>query len=124
MLIALMTILFLGGGGSSAVLAYVADSHDAVKDVMVDDQRRDDVLETLKEFKSLAKEQNKASQNILKQLREELREHAPSDAKVESAWTSHYRQLRETNAEAVELRFRLREQLSREEWEQIFADRR
>ena len=36
MLIALLTLLFLGGGSSSAVFSFIADSQDAMKEVIID----------------------------------------------------------------------------------------
>ena len=49
MLIALLTMLFLGGGTSNAVLEYVADVTPEVKEHVADDTRRAAALTTLKE---------------------------------------------------------------------------
>ena len=51
MLIALITILLLGGG-DSAVLDFVSYMRDSVDEVVEDDERRNDATATLKEMKS------------------------------------------------------------------------
>lgn len=121
MLIALMTILFLGGGGSSAVLGYIADSTDAVKEVLQDDDRREEALETMDSLKDLGKQENKARQEVLKQMEDVLGEHDTSSDVVDDLWSGYYQQVREINDAALDHRFALRDQLSREEWEEVFA---
>lgn len=121
MLIALMTILFLGGGGSTAVLAYIADSTDAVKEILQDDDRREEALETMDSLKDLGKQGNKARQEVLKQMKDVMGEHDTSSDVVDDLWSGYYQQVREINDAALDLRFELRDQLSREEWEQVFS---
>ena len=120
MLIALMTILFLGGGGGSAVLDYIADSTDAVKTVLEDDPRRDEALETLKSLKALGKKHSTMRQDTLKEMEKTLAVHEASPQASEEIWSAYYQQVREVNDEVVELRFRLREQLTRDEWQRVF----
>ena len=47
MLIALMTILFLGGGVQDSVLDYIKETKAVVKEVVEDKSRRSEVNETL-----------------------------------------------------------------------------
>lgn len=124
MLIALMTILFLGGGGDSAALSYIADSLDAVKAIVVDDDRRDEAVGTLESLQDLGKQQTKAKQDALKQLKKALAAHESSTHASDGIWREYYDQVREINDEAVELRFRLRDHLTRDEWEQVFPMQR
>ena len=58
MLIALLTILFLGGS-STGMLDYIADTRDNVKEVMVKDERRNEALSTIKAMKKITKARNK-----------------------------------------------------------------
>ena len=46
MLVALLTILFLGGGADTAVLGTISDTRKLVKTVIVDDERRKEVTST------------------------------------------------------------------------------
>ena len=120
MLIALMTILFLGGGGGSAVLAYIADSTDAVKEVVQDDDRREEALETMASLKDLGKQQSKARQDVLKQMKTVLAEHETPTDSIDDLWSGYYQRVREINDAALDHRFALRDQLTRDEWERVF----
>ena len=120
MLIALMTILFLGGGGSSAVLTYIADSTDVIKEILEDDDRRDDALETMASLKNLGKQHSKARKEVVKRMERALAEHEASPDAIDEVWTAYYQDVREINDAALEHRFDLRNQLSREEWQQVF----
>jgi hypothetical protein len=120
MLIALMTILFLGGGGSSAVMTYIAEYTDTIKEILEDDDRRDTALETMAAFKNLGKQQSKARADVVKQMEKALKDTDRSPEAVNELWSDYYQQVRDINDAAVDHRFELREQLTREEWEQVF----
>ena len=120
MLVALLTILFLGGGGGSAVLDYIADSTDVVKEMLQGDQRREEVLETMDAIEDLGKQQSKAWQDVLKQMKSLLSDRETSTDVIDDLWSAYYQQLREINDTTLDHRFALREQLSRDEWEQVF----
>ena len=122
MLIALITIMFLGGGGGSAVLAYIAESTDMVKEVLQDDDRREEALETMASLKDLGKQHSKARQNVVKQMKKALADHETSPDVIDELWASYYQQVREINDATLEQRFELREQLTREEWGRVFQD--
>lgn len=124
MLIALMTILLMGGSSSAAVLAHVADTQGAVNEIVADEQRREDALLTLKQLKEHLQQQDKAGEDIFKTLTPEILDHAASESEIDAIWTQFYEHTREANAETVEFRFKLREQLTREEWGQVFQAER
>jgi hypothetical protein len=50
-----------------------------------------------------------------------LGEHDTSSDVVDDLWSGYYQQVREINDAALDHRFALRDQLSREEWEQVFS---
>ena len=54
----LITYLILGGG-SSSFLDFISDTTDAVKTVVIDDERQDEALSILKSMKTRSKEHNK-----------------------------------------------------------------
>ena len=58
MLIAIFTILILGGS-STAMLAYIADTQDSVKIIMTKDDRQKEALSTLKAMKKRTDARNK-----------------------------------------------------------------
>lgn len=121
MLIALMTLLFLGGGSSTAVFDFVTETQPAVKASVDDDERRRAAVETVKEMKALAKGQSKALQKAVKELKPYVGDLDADDAKLEAFWQSYFDRARTADEQMLDLRFKLRDQLTREEWQQVFG---
>jgi hypothetical protein len=120
MLIALFTIMFFGGS-SSGVLAFIADTQDSVKSVIVEDQRQKEALITVKATRKRTQELNKDIKRLMKQLQRDLRDHRVQESDIEAIWDEYNELENDYAADVVDLRFQLREQLTREEWEQIFS---
>lgn len=121
MLIALLTILFLGGG-STATLAYIADTQDNVKTVMVRDDRRKEALGTLKAMKKRTNARNKQVERALKDLSRTLGNDDIDEADIDAIWDGYFAEIDQYDHDMVDLRFELREHVNREEWEAIFSD--
>jgi hypothetical protein len=121
MLIALITILFLGSSGDSAVLDYIADTRKSVKTVIVDDERRKEVTSTLKTMKNRTSGRAKSARQVAKQLKSALAEHDASEANINAAWDDYFAMTDAYNNDMIDLRFELKEQLSREEWQELFS---
>lgn len=122
MLIALMTILFLGGGSGSNLMAFISEVNKEVKVTVVDEDRREAALDTLKAMKQHLKEQGKAKDAVFKRLKQVLQDHSVSGDSVEAIWAEHFSSTHDANRKLADLRFELREQLTREEWEAVFAE--
>jgi len=120
MLIALLTILFLGGG-TTGVLSFLGDTEDAVKSVVVDDDRRKQARATISAMEKRTKNHDKAFRSLIKQLKKEMRDHADNESDLDQMWEQRFELANDYNADMVDYRFELREQLTREEWEQVFA---
>jgi len=116
MLIALLTILFLGGG-DSGLLDFIADTKDTVKVVMEKDDRQKEALSSLKAMKKRVGAHNK----ILKRTSKNLNEALSTDANIDAIWEAYFEQKDAYNSEMLDLRFQFRDQLTREEWQQIFG---
>ncbi len=121
MLIALLISLLLGGG-ASAFLDYVADSEDAVKTVMVKDERQKDALNLLKSMKKRSKAHNKEVKKTVKELSElvEVRENEITE--IAAIGDRHLENIESYNSDILDLRYELKEQITREEWAQIFPE--
>ena len=120
MLIALFTILLLGGGGSSGLLDFVSDVRDQVKVVVEDKERRKDALKTVKAAKQKTTARTKAFRSLSKRLKAVLKSGEYTKQDIDDAWYRFFAINEQHSRESIELRFQLREQLTREEWEQIF----
>ncbi len=120
MLIALFTVMFLGGS-SSGVLTFITDTQDSVKSVVVEDQGQREALITVKATRKRTQKLNKDIKRLMKQLQRDLRDHGVQESDIEAIWDEYYELENDHAADLVDLRFQLREQLTREEWEQIFS---
>jgi thioredoxin reductase len=121
MLIALIVGMLLGGG-SSGIMAYVADARADVKTVVEDKTRRGEALAILKRMKKRAGALHKQAGKSGKALNKALKSRAVPDADVEAIWSAHFERVDQFNADMIDLRFELREQLTREEWRQLFDE--
>lgn len=120
MIAALIVILFLGGGIEDAVLDYAKYAKGAVKEVVVDDERRSAAVATLKEIQKLTKAQSRSNKQAFKSL---LRMASDLDVDADAAdalWEDYYLSVDSYNKRIIDLRFELRDSLTREEWNAVF----
>ena len=120
MLIALFTILLLGGS-STGMLDYIADNQDTVKVVMEKDDRRKEALATLKTMKKRADAHNKMVKRTSKDMNKTLSSDQVTDADIDTIWDAYFSQRVAYNHDMLDLRFQLKDQMTREEWQQVFA---
>jgi len=121
MLIALITILFLGGA-STGILDYIADTRDAVKQVMPKGEEQKAALTTLKAMKKRSNARNKQAKRAAKAIDKEYADHAEGGAEVDAIWNELFTEIGHYNRDMLDLRFELKEQISREDWEEIFSE--
>jgi len=120
MLIALLTILLLGGG-STAALAYIADTQDNVKIVMAKDERRKDALSTLKAMKKRTNARNKQVRRSMKDLRKELGQDNVGAADIDAIWDTYFAKEDQYDHDMLDLRWELKGHINREEWQETFS---
>ncbi len=120
MLIALMTILLLGGS-SSFMLDYIADARDIVRDVVPRGERRSAALDTVKAMRNTERAYQKHLKGIGKELFGALELPDDVESEIDAVWTVHFAAVQQNNTDMLDLRFELREQLTREEWAAVFS---
>jgi len=120
MLIILMVVLLLGGSVTNSLLDYIADGRDAAKAVIVEDDRRKDVLETFKQLRKRTEVQQEQVKSHGKQLVSVLASAGLQSADMDKAWWMYFERVDAYNVDMLDLRYELREQLTRDEWERIF----
>ena len=120
MLIALFTTLILGGS-ATGMLDFIADTQDTVKVVMEKDDRRKEVLATLKETKKRTDAHNKMVKGASKDMSKILSSDDVTDADIDTIWDAYFAQRAAYNQDMLDLRFQLKDQMTREEWQQVFA---
>lgn len=119
MLVALITIMLLGGG-SAGLLGYIAETRDNVKTVMEKDERRKAALATLKDMKKRTNARNKQVKKSSKELAAALSQNEINDADIDAIWDYYIAEVNQHNYDMLDLRFQLKDQLTREEWQQVF----
>lgn len=120
MLIALFTVLLLGGS-ASFMLDYVAEARDNVKIVMPKGERQKAALGTLKAMKQSERAYRKHLRTTAKELYKAIDLPDDVESEIDTVWTAHFAEVQRQNHEMLDLRFELREQLTREEWGAVFS---
>ncbi len=120
MLIVLFTILFLGGS-STGMLDFIADSQDTVKVVMESDDRRKEVLGTLKAMKKQTNARNKMVKRASKDMNKTLSSDEVTEANIDTVWDAYFSQRAAYNQDILNLRYQLKDQMTREEWQKVFS---
>ncbi len=120
MLIALFTIFFLGGS-NTGMLNFIAETQDTVKVVMEKDDRRKEALDTLKAMEKRTNGHNKMVNSASKDINKTLSNYEATDAGIDTVWEGYFAERADYNRDMLDLRFQLKDQMTREEWQQVFA---
>ena len=86
MLLALYTIFVLGGGFSFAIADVIDDMEQSTKTLVVNEEHKEEALDTIKTMKSLLKDHGKSVGKISKPLGKELAEHTLRNAEIDKLW--------------------------------------
>ena len=121
MLIAIFTILFLGGS-STGLLEYTGETEDNIKVVMEKDDRRKAALGNVNDMQKRTKARNKQVKKAQKELSKTLANHDVTMADIDAVWDIYFVEVETYNKDMLELRFELRDRLTREEWQAVFAE--
>jgi hypothetical protein len=120
MLIALYTIFVLSGGGSFGPMVFIDEALDSAKIVIVEDDRRKEATVALKAMNKRSSEYTKATKKLAKDLGPDTDDRDVSDEELDVFWDKIITLNSEYSNDLVNMRFQLRDQLSREEWEGLF----
>jgi hypothetical protein len=119
MALALYTIFVLSGGGFGPML-FIDEALGSAKVVIVEDDRRKGAIATLKTMKSISSDYTKATKKLAKNMDFDADDREVSNEAIDVFWGDLSALNSGYTTEIVELRFQLRDQLSRDEWEAMF----
>ncbi len=119
MLIVLFTILILGGGGG--LVGDVKQVGKDIKTLMEKGDERKAALSTLKQMEKLTKRRDKNFKKVRKQMLSTISDHDYEVSYLDQLWSDYKGTRSEFHREFVELRFELKEHISREDWAKIFS---
>ncbi len=121
MLIALITILLLGGS-NTGMLDFIANTQDEVEVVMEKGDQRKEALSTLKAIKSRTEAHNDVVSGTSKELNKALADNDATQVDIDTIWYRYFAQREAYNRDMLDLRFQLKDQMTREEWQQVFGE--
>ncbi len=116
-----LIISLLFGGGSTAMLAYIADTQDSVKVVVAKDGRQKEALTTLRAMKKRTNARNKQVKRARKDLNKALGQDDINTADIDAIWAGYFAVIDQYDHDMLDLRWELKEHINREEWEAIFS---
>ncbi len=120
MLVALLTALLFLGGSSALSSGMISDAQDNVKQIMAKNDQRKAALNVLKQMEKRTKAQNKITNKFSKQLGKALSDHDFAIEDFDRMWDDYHKDRSSFQRDLIDLRFELKEHISREEWEKLF----
>ena len=103
------------------MLAYIAETQDTVKIVMVKDERQKEALHTLKTMKKRTNARNKQVRRVIKDMNKTLANNNVDATDVDAIWDAFFAEIDQYDSDMLDLRFELREHVNRQEWAEIFS---
>ncbi len=119
-MLTIIIISLLFGGGSSPMLAFVAETGDTVKIVMVKDDRQKAALSTLKAMKKRTNARNRRVRRTMKDLNKALQQDDISTADIDTIWGGYFAEVDQYKDDMLDLRWELKGHINRDEWQAIF----
>ena len=121
-LILLATWLFFAGGAASTLVVYdpaTKQLEKAIKRVITDEQRKSELLTEVKMWRAVQKSRDGQVSDDQKELIKMLRRQATQQPDLTPVITRLDTQFAAMDRDFLDLRFRLRGQVSKEQWAQI-----
>ena len=120
MLIALLTMMLLSGS-PVGILGELADVRDRVESFMPKDaDQREVALAVLDRADEITKAREGIVDDSRDGLQDEISDHDAAAAAVEQIWRDYHVKRTAYNRNMIDLRFELKDHISREEWAEIF----
>ena len=121
MLVALFTLLFLGGGGGADLLINFDQIRQNAKTEITDDDRRDAALDVFKAVESDRKDFSKQLQEHAKAIGKLYEDPTASAAAADAIWDDFYGYMEAHHVQLLDRREELQAHITPSEWSAIFA---
>lgn len=120
----LITYLYLTyGGGSPEFLNFIAERIDAVKAVIVEDERQKAAINILELMQERSKEHNKQVNEIDEEINNLIENRDAELADITAVSDSDFEHIQSYSSDILDLRFQLKELVTREEWADIYQEK-
>lgn len=120
MLIALISVLLFGGGGSDGLLDFDMIEKQ-IESVMTDTNEREVALEAWRATEEKHEAYNQLVQDRIKQTKNLLADPTIEFVELDAIWEEYINATRKWHRDMIEARFELKQHMSREEWTKIFT---
>jgi len=123
-LIILFSALFLGGAASVASFVQgvsVKDVKTAVKQVVMDEARKDEILSLLKEWNKKVKKSRKQIKDDQKSLMKVVSNYDSTRDMLEQATVKLNESIYSEDQTFLDLKFTMRQKLTKEEWDKLLV---
>ncbi|RKX36413.1 MAG: hypothetical protein DRP71_00515 [Verrucomicrobia bacterium] len=121
MLIALITLLLIGGSGAGPTIANIKDAEKAVRNVVVDETRREAAIETLEEMADIVRDYSKSKTDTFIQFEKATRSYETTPADLHALVGPEREKVLELQDHIVKLHSELKTHLTEDEWVQMYA---
>ncbi len=120
MLIALFTLLFLGGN-PHPLIPYLNVYQDRVAIVITDEVRRNQALAVLKAFEESTNDRNEEMLETAEQLGDAMGDRDSMAAEIDVIWNQYFEDANAFHGLIIDSRFELKQYVNRDEWQAIFG---
>ena len=121
MLIATLIALLFLGSGAGLMLDGIDHIHDSVESQIADDSTRKAALEVVDRMKDMAKHFADTDSDGEKALLKLIQQYETTTAELKNHLDAVYQQRIEYQQQMLTIRFELKDTLSREQWDNVFA---
>ena len=120
MLVALFTLLFLGGD-SHPLMAYLDTYEDRAESAITEKDRREQVLNVFKAFEDVSKAREKEVKRTAKMIGETVGSKDSRIADIDAVWDTYFQDVDAYHTALVDSRDELKQYVTRDEWQAIFS---
>jgi len=120
MIIALFTMLFLGGD-SHVIFAYLNVYEDRAEMVITDEARLSNAFNILNKFEDSSEELSKSVSEMAEQFGEVVGDRYSTDTDIDAVWNSYYEDVEAYHSLVIDSRFELKQYVNQDEWLAIFG---
>ena len=120
MLIALISLLLLGGGGSDGLFDF-GMIEEQIESVVTDTNDREFALETWRATEEKHEAYDERIQDWKKQMKDLLADSTVDIAELDAIWDDYFNATRKWHRDMIDARFEMKRNISREEWIKIFT---
>jgi len=122
MLIATLIALLFLGSGANMMLDGIDQTKDNIKAAIVDESTRKAALDIVDKLEDTAKDYAKADSEDEKELLKLIQQYETTTADLQKNMDASYEKRIQFQQEMLALRFELKDKLSREQWDKVFAE--